>query len=162
MMLQVHDEVVETIIDKYSDTIFKICMVYLKNKPDAEDALQEVFVKVIEKAPKFNSDNHQKAWIIRVASNHCRNVLKSKKYRIAVSLDENILADDSSTEDKEILHAIFNLPLDYRKVIYLYYYEGYSTKEIAAITAKRESTIRSNLKRAREKLKQGLGGDSFE
>lgn len=145
------------IIDTYSDTIYKICFVYLKNKFDAEDALQELFIKIYEKAPIFLNEEHEKAWIIRVTINHCKNILRYNYIRKCLAIDENIVAIDNPTN--ETLQHILKLSLHYRNVLYLYYYEGYSTKEIASILRKKEATIRTWLKRARENLKQIMGDD---
>ncbi len=157
-MLRDDNNFIKSVIDSYSDTIYRICLVYLKNRLDAEDAYQEIFIKIIEKAPNFNNDNHQKGWLITVTINHCKNLLKKKKYHHTLLLDENLISNKENKENKEILQTIFNLPLNYRNVIYLYYYEGYSTKEISNILQAKESTIRTWLKRARENLKIMLGG----
>ncbi len=159
MTLQNHSDVfLKSIIDDYSDMVYRLCLVYLKNRSDAEDAYQDIFVKIINSSFTFNSENHKKAWIIRVSSNHCKNLLKKSNHYQAVSLDENFILSSESSNDEEILQTIFKLPLNYRNVIYLYYYEGYSTKEISMLLRKREATIRTWLKRAREKLKIMLGG----
>ncbi len=157
-MLNIDEQHIKETIEKYSDMIYRICLVYLKSSLDAEDAYQEIFIKIIEKVPQFNNENHRKAWIITVTSNHCKNVLRKKTYYRTVSYDENINIISKNQEDKDILSTIFTLPLNYRNVIYLYYYEGYSTKEISKIMQKREATIRTWLKRARESLKILIGG----
>ena len=149
---------IKSTIDTYSDMIYRICLLYLKNRLDVEDAYQEIFIKIIEKVPQFINEEHRKAWIITISSNHCKNVLKYKKYRQTSLLDENLVSSNDSNEDKEILKTIFNLPLNYRNVIYLYYYEGYSTREISTILKQRDATVRTWLKRARESLKIMIGG----
>jgi len=158
-MLREYDDVITT-IDKYSSTIFKICYIYLKNRSDAEDAFQDLVIKIMEKAPIFNNENHEKAWIIKVATNHCKNILRLKKIKSYVLLNEEIVSTIDHQDNT--LKYILELPLHYRNVLYLYYYEGYKSKEIARILNKNEATIRTWLRRARENLKELLGGDCFE
>lgn len=162
-MVHINDDCsIRNIIDQYGDMVYRICLVYLKNKTNAEDAFQDVFIKIIEKAPNFVSEEHQKAWIITVTSNHCKNLLKKDKRNITLLFDENILSNNTTNDEQELLPIILNLPLDYRNVLYLYYYEGYSTKEISKLLNKKDATIRTWLKRARESLKIELGGVFYE
>ncbi len=156
MLQDVKENFIQTVIDEYSNAVYKLCIIYLKNYHDAEDAVQEVFIKIIEKAPSFSSDGHKKAWIIKVTINHCKNILKRKKHE--TMLDDNLASYVEKFDNKEILQSIFDLPLNYRNVVYLYYYEGYSTKEISYILKKRDATIRTWLKRARDSLKEVIGG----
>lgn len=157
-MLQLEIKTIEKIIDIYSNMIYRICFVYLKNQHDAEDAYQDVAIKIMEKAPPFLNDNHEKAWIIKVTCNHCKNILRLSKLRKQAPLIDDIHAISNEDEQNTLEH-IMNLPLQYRKVLYLYYYEGYSTKEIASILKRRDATIRTWLKRARETLKKIMGDD---
>lgn len=157
-MLKCQNEYIKETIDNYSSMVYRICLMYLKNQLDSEDAYQEVFIKIIEKSPNFVNENHRKAWIITVTINHCKNILKKKTYYQTINFDENIITPCETPKNNDILNIIFTLPLNYRNVIYLYYYEGYSTKEISKILNKKESTIRTWLKRARESLKIMMGG----
>lgn len=157
-MLKCQNDYIKETIDNYSNMVYRICLMYLKNQLDSEDAYQEIFIKIIEKSPIFTNENHRKAWIITVTTNHCKNILKKKTYYQTINFDENIITPTNNKEDNDILSIIFTLPLNYRNVIYLYYYEGYSTKEISKILNKREATIRTWLKRARESLKIMMGG----
>lgn len=161
MLLKCKNETILQIIDTHSNMIYRICLVYLKNRFDAEDAFQELFIKIYEKAPSFLNKEHEKAWVIKVTSNHCKNVLRYNKNKKHILIDENILASEEINEEDTLQH-IMKLPLQYRNVLYLYYYEGYSTKEIAAILKKRDATIRTWLKRSREKLKNIIGGEYDE
>lgn len=136
-MLNMDTDYIKEIIEKYSNLVYRICLMYLRNGLDAEDAYQEIFIKIIEKSPKFENENHQKAWIIKVTNNHCKNILKKRTYYRTITFDENIDVPVNNNYDKEMLNIIFNLPLNYRNIIYLYYYEGYSTKEIARILRKK-------------------------
>ncbi len=153
-----HTDVLRLTIDQYSDMVYRLCLVYLKNQYDAEDALQDVFIKIMEKAPFFNNENHKKAWIITVTCNHCKNILKHRHYIKEIAFDENIIADTNHQEEYDLLQLIFTLPLNYRYVLYLYYYEGYNTKEIAKILKTKDATIRTWLKRARANIKELIGG----
>jgi len=150
-------ESVSRIIEKYANMVFRLCIVYLKNRADAEDAFQEVFMKLYEKELKFNSEDHLKAWLITVTSNHCKNKLKSFWFRKRVMLDEVIIP----VQDKNhigIIREVLQLPPKYSSPIYLYYYEGYSTKEIAQMLNTKEATIRTRLDRGREHLKKMMEG----
>lgn len=161
MLQQDEEQSILKIIDKHSNMIYKICFVYLKNKFDAEDAFQELAIKIMEVAPHFQSDEHEKAWLIRVSTNHCKNILKSNRFKKHLSLRDDIVFGDTMSEDNT-LEQILELSLQYRNVLYLYYYEGYSTKEIASLLKRRDATIRTWLKRAREQLKDVIGGDYNE
>jgi RNA polymerase sigma-70 factor, ECF subfamily len=151
------DDFITRVIEKHSDTIIRICFSYMKNINDAEDLTQEVFVKLMEKRPHFESDEHEKAWIIRVAINLCKNRLKTAWFRKTVSLDE--VNFNFTSKENEVLSAVHKLPEKYRVVILLYYFEGYSISEIASILGERESTIGSKLFRARKLLKASLKED---
>lgn len=151
------DDFITRVIEKHSDTIIRICFSYMKNINDAEDLTQEVFVKLMEKRPHFESDEHEKAWIIRVAINLCKNRLKTAWFRKTVSLDE--INFNFTSKENEVLSAVHKLPEKYRVVILLYYFEGYSISEIASILGERESTIGSKLFRARKLLKASLKED---
>lgn len=150
-------------IEKYADMIRKICFVHLKNYHDTEDVFQEVFLKYILHDVKFTSDAHEKAWLIRVAINACKDNLKSY-FRKNVFSIETLMTEPSyiEEEDKNILESVLKLPPKYRNVIYLFYYEGYSALEIAAVLNKKTNTIYTWLSRAKSQLRSILGGDFFE
>ncbi len=150
-------------VDLYSDTIRRICFLHLKNYSDVEDVFQEVFLKYILHERPFDSDDHEKAWLIRVAINSCKDLHKSF-FRRKVGNIENHQHElfYIQNNDKELLSHILNLPEKYKNVIYLFYYEGYSAVEIANIINKKENTVYTWLKRAREQLKTQLGGDMIE
>jgi RNA polymerase sigma-70 factor (ECF subfamily) len=149
-------------IDRYADIVRKICFVHLKNYRDTEDVFQEVFMKLILRDHDFKSEDHEKAWLIRVTINACKDVLKSFFHRKVSSIEE-IVGEPSYREDdqREVLDAVLRLPENYRIVIYLHYYEGYSAPEVANILKKKENTIYTWLSRAREQLRVSLGGESF-
>lgn len=138
------------IVNTYGDMLYRVAYQYTRNRSEAEDVTQDVFVAMLKKIP-FKSEEHLKAWLIRVAINKSINYLKSSRKKV-LSLDENI---DVATEhrDRAEIEELQELPEFDRNVIYLYYYEGYSIKEIAKITGKSANSINIRLFRAREKLK---------
>ncbi len=150
-------------IDLYSDMIRRICLLHLKNHADTEDVLQEVLLKYILRSDVFENTEHEKAWFIRVTLNSCKDYLKSLFRHQTVPLD--LLLEERpniSPEYLDVLEAVLSLQKNYRVVIYLHYYEGYTAKEIGKLLNKKENTIYSLLSRGREQLKQILGGDNIE
>jgi len=139
--------------DKYSGMVYRICLLRLGSVYDAEDAVQNVFIKLFYKAPEFVSDEQEKAWLIRVSVNTCKDHLKSAWRRRTVSLEEAAELTYGPIEDVQKLIEIFELAPKYRTVLQLFYYEGYSVKEIAQILKISEKTVTSQLCRARKKLK---------
>lgn len=152
-------------VEKYADTVRRVCFLHLRNYSDVEDIFQEVFLKYILHDRPFESDAHEKAWLIRVAVNCCKDLLKSF-FRRNVSSFEDIVTEpfyiQNENENREILEATFRLPDKYRDIIYLFYYEGYTAVEIAKILNKSENTIYTWLSRAKSKLKDALGGEPFD
>ena len=144
----------EALLDRYSDMILRIALHGVGSRADAEDIAQEVFLKRITAKRAFDSPEHEKAWMIRVTLNQCRDFLKAA-HRKNVPLEEDIPCEDPDTE---VLDAVLRLPADFRNVIYLHYYEGLSVSEIAGILHRRENTVSSRLHRAREALKSSLTG----
>jgi RNA polymerase sigma factor (sigma-70 family) len=147
-------EYLDNILHKYGDMVLRICMVYMKSKTDAEDIYQDVFLKLFKKLPKFESDAHERAWIVRVTINSCKDQLKSSWFRKRADLTDLMVYQNE--EEREIVSLVLQLPLKYRRVIHLHYYEDYSTAEIAAILKIREGTVRTQLHRARLMLKDKL------
>lgn len=143
-------------VDKYGDMILRVAFSYMKNTYDAEDIVQEVFLKLVSNKYTFDNTEHEKAWIIRVTINLCKNKLKSFWFNKTSEMSDEIKYYDKINENDSILKAVMGLPVSYRMVIHLYYYEQYSTKEIADVIGKKESTVRSLLYRGREKLKNIL------
>lgn len=139
------------IVETYGDMLYRVAYQYTRNRSEAEDITQDVFVAMLKKMP-FKSEEHLKAWIIRVAINKSINYLKSNRKKV-LSLDENIDVAGKQNFDRDEIEELQSLPRFDRSVIYLYYYEGYSIKEIAKITGKSANSINIRLFRAREKLK---------
>ena len=144
-------------LDKYSDMIQRICFVQLKNHADVEDIFQNVFIKYATSSQIFESEEHKKAWFIRVTLNSCKDLLKSFFRSRTISIDELIDLPAPIPEDhREVLEAVLSLPKNYRIVIYLYYFEDYSGVEIAQILGKKENTIYTWLSRAKKELREKL------
>lgn len=153
------EQEVNRAVEQYADTVRRICLVHLKNYADTEDIFQTVFVKYLLHSAPFASPEHEKAWIIRVTINACKDLLRSVFRRRTVSLEEVAELPAPPQEHRAVLQAVQALPAAYRDVVYLHYYEGYTAPEIAGILGKNVNTIYTRLTRAREMLRQTLGGD---
>ena len=140
------------LLDQYGEHILRLAYSYLHNQSDAEDILQDTLIQYLRTAPVLESPAHEKAWLLRVAGNLSKNLLRAQGYRQADQLEETLVAQER--EDLSyVWEAVKALPVPYREAIHLCYYEGYSTAQIAQILDQKESTVRSRLKRGREKLK---------
>lgn len=154
---------IRKVISDYGDTVYKIAFSYCKSRADAEDIYQEVFIKYFKHTEIFESNIHEKAWLIRVTINCSKSLLRSYWYKRIIPLEENLDISVYTDEQSDVLNAVLELPVKYREVIHLYYYEGYSTKEIASILSRKETTVRTQLQRGREMLKIKLKEDlSYE
>lgn len=150
-------------LDRYSDTVRRLCMVHLKNMADTEDIFQTVFLKYVLRSAEFESREHEKAWFIRVTINACRDLLRSFFRSRTVSLDElTEQAAPLEEDNREVLEAVLSLPLKYKEAVYLHYYEDYTAPEIAKILGKNVNTVYTLLNRARGMLREKLGGDGDE
>ena len=148
--------VVKQVIEKYADMVYRIALTRCGIIENAEDIFQDVFIKYSQKMPKFESEEHRKAWLIRVTINLTKNINNSAWNRKIVTLDENI--EFETKEEQDIFSIVCSLPKDYKTFIYLSYYEGYKVKEISKILKKSEGTIKTWLFRARQMLKEEIGG----
>ena len=149
-------------IEQYADMIRRICLLHLKNHADTEDVLQEVFLKYVLHSVAFESKEHEKAWLIRVTLNACKDFKKSLFRRYTVPLE--VLSEEAASvmpQELGVLETVLSLPSKYKDVIYLHYYEGYTAREIGSMLHKKENTVYSLLSRGRELLKQKLGGDTI-
>lgn len=151
------EDCISEIVNKYSDMVLRLAFVYVKNIPDAEDITQEVFLKLFRVHKVYNSDEHVKAWLITVTKNTSKDYIKSWWRRKTEVLKDNLTTMDNYFES-ELIEAVLALPIRYRDILYLYYYEGYSTSEIAQSLNIKEPTIRTRLKRGRKLLKTKIGG----
>ncbi len=144
-----------SIYDRNADTVYRTAYLHMKNKSDAEDAVQTVFMKYYVLNPEFANRNHEKAWFILTTRNHCRDLLRNWWNTGRSSFgNEEAYELFGSLPDGQVTAALLKLPDKYRELIYLYYYEEYSSKEIAEMTGLNESTLRTRLMRARNKLKK--------
>ena len=144
------------VYEEFVDDIFRLCYSFMKNQMDAEDAVQETFLKYFHSDKKFESMEHQKAWLIVTASNHCKDLLK-QCWRKAKNLDDyKDIAGEEKVMADEVMELVMKLPEKYKTAVYLYYYEGYDSREIAHLLHKPDSTIRTYLQKARKLLRQEL------
>ena len=145
------------LLEEHGDHLLRLCTLYLGDRSQAEDAVQDAFLRCLEKAPDFESPAHARAWLLRVTVNGCKSRLRAPwRRRTAPLLDAYPAA---APEEGALLEAMQALPARDRAVLHLYYYEGYQTAEIAALTGLREGSVRSRLTRARTRLRQVLKGE---
>ena len=150
-------------IERYSDTVRRLCMVHLKNYADTEDIFQTVFLKYVLSSVSFESEEHEKAWFIRVTINACKDLLKSFFRSRTVSLEEVLEQPSKLAPDhREVLEAVLSLPQKYRDVVYLHYFEDYTAPQIGRILGRNENTVYTLLTRSRKMLREKLGGDGYE
>ena len=151
------DSQFEKAVETYGDMIFRVAYSYLKNRPDAEDVMQETLLKLYQEDSRFESEEHRKRWLIRVAVNQCKSTLRSTWLRQTVYLEEQVDTPVfDRPEQSELFDQVMALPQNYRLVVYLYYYEGYQAREIAEILHRNLSTVQTWLMRARGRLQQSL------
>lgn len=144
---------VETLIVQYGDMLYRLCLIMLKNESDAEDAVQETYIKFFQKAPSFESKEHQKAWLIRVATNKCRDMLRFRVRHPQID-DEDIGKIVSDSSDSGILEALTMVPEKYRLVLTLYYIEEYRIEDIAKIIGRSSSAVKMRLQKGRKLLEE--------
>lgn len=153
---------IQRIVETYSTVLLRVATNQLGNQTEAEDIVQKVFLKLLKANQEFQNNEHEKAWLLRVTINESKDLLRSSAHKKKAELNEavNLPTEKGIPEGEsfEIMEAIQKLSPKYRSVIYLFYYEGYTTVEIADILQSRKGTIESQLSRAREKLKDELKG----
>ncbi len=161
------EDFISTAVEKYADMVRRICFLHLGNKADVDDVFQEVFLQYYLNSKDFQNEQHEKAWICKVTFNKCKDFHKSFWNKKVIKSDEdlnvrfwrNIMPDTEPTEslfdneESQLLTEVMNLPDEYKKVIYMHYYEGWTIPEIAKITGKNPNTVYTNLRRAKAKLK---------
>ena len=152
-----HSNRLEELVTKHENTLYRAALAILGDAQEAEDAVQETYLRYLEKRPEFKDENHEKAWLLKVTANRCKSVLRQRRRHPAVELLDVYPAPDNDT--RELMEAVLTLPANQRAAVHLFYYEGYSTEEIATILGQRPGTVRSHLSRAREALRQKLKGD---
>ncbi|WP_338472975.1 sigma-70 family RNA polymerase sigma factor [Niallia sp. XMNu-256] len=174
-MLDEREQIIDQLMYEYSDDILHLVYTYVKNRATAEDLTQEIFIKCYEKLHQFNQKATIKTWVYRIASNHCKDYLKSWHYR-KITLTDKVLDYIPSkskqveeeiitnSEENSLTNAVMSLPLKYREIVFLHYYEELTLTEISKITTVNINTIKTRLKRAKELLKdkmieEGLGDE---
>ena len=145
----------ERLLTEHGNSILRLAYSYLHNMSDAEEVLQDTLVQFLKTAPVFESEQHEKAWLLRVAANLSKNRLAYNSVRRTDQLNDE-LADEGREDLSFVWEAVRLLPEHYREAIHLFYYEGYSTKQIARLLRKKEATVRSDLRRGRERLRAVL------
>lgn len=143
---------IEEAVATYSNMLYKICIVMLCNEQDAQDAIQETFCRYLEKKPDFTDSEHEKAWLIQVVTNICRDMLRFRSRHPKVSIDE-VTDSYTSADDRDILTELLDLPIRHRTVIYLYYVEGYQVREVASLLKISEHAVKKRLQRGRQQLR---------
>lgn len=153
------DKEIMDIYNRQVDTVYRICFSFMKTRADTEDMVQETFLRLMSSGTVFQSEKHEKAWLIVTASNVCKDALR-RSWRKHTSIEELPEIAQEGPELNPVLEAILALPRDQKTAVYMYYYEGYSSSEIAQALGCRQGTVRSRLSRARQALKKDLGGDA--
>lgn len=162
-----HGREPERLVRDYADLVMRVCYTYLRTTADAEDVCQDTLLKLICRKEPFNGPDHERAWVIRVASNACKNLLRSRGAHPEVEL--TLVAEPEAAPEPDegallrrgerVLDAVMALPLPQREAVYLYYYEGYGTRAVASILETTGDAVRQRLSRARARLRETLKGD---
>ena len=164
----------EEVIERSSGMVYRLAYSLVKTRVDADDIYQEVFMRYIKAGPVFDNEEHEKAWLVRVTVNCCKNYWKSPWIRRRAAFYEGYAGEmvcapagfgpvfgetgDIGSEEQLLIETVKELPEKYRVVIHLFYYEEMSVEEIGKITGMKASTVRTRLTRARKRLKEKLGG----
>lgn len=143
----------EKIMQMYGNILFRLCLLTLGNASDAEDAVQETFLKYLQKAPGFENEEHEKAWLITVATNQCKDMLRFRQRHPVVEIEE-LEAFVQESSDCEILETLMMLPEKFKTVLLLYYVEEYSMEEIAKVIGKTKSAVKMRLQKGRKLLEE--------
>ncbi|OOZ90722.1 sigma-70 family RNA polymerase sigma factor [Bacillus cereus] len=161
------EDLIDEIMNKYGQEVLQLVYSYVNNKEVAEDLTQDIFMKCYKSLHTYKGNSNLKTWLWRIAINHCKDYLKSWYNKKVVVTEDDFTYMESqkesvekiviqNAEDRELASAVMNLPIKYREVIYLFYYEELSIKEIATVIEVKENTIKTRLKKAKELLKEGL------
>jgi len=154
------EQEVSNAIELHADTVRRLCAVYLKNEADTEDIFQIVFIKYMQSDIVFYSREHEKAWIIRITINACKDLLRSFFRRFTVSISEVLdLPHEDKYHHSEVLDAVLSLPPKYKEVVYLHYYEGYTAPEISDLLKIKTNTVYTLLTRSKKLLQEKIGGE---
>lgn len=153
------DDCMEDIVIRYSNMVYRLAISHMRSRSDADDVFQEVFFRYIRRKPSFQSEEHRKAWLIRVTINCCKKIYASAWTKRVVLLDESIIFEEK--EENELYYDLQKLPMKYRAIIHLFYYEDMSIDGICLALNKKPSAVKMQLARARAKLKEILGEDYY-
>ena len=145
----------EELLDRHEDTLFRAALAILGDVQEAEDAVQDTFLRYLEKRPELRDRDHEKAWLLKVTANRCKSILRTRRRRPTVELLD-IYPVPEEEGSRELMEAILTLPANQRSAVHLHYYEGYTSEEIGAILGQRPGTVRSHLSRARDALRRYL------
>lgn len=157
------EQEVNRAMERHADTVRRLCLIHLKNHADTEDIFQTVFLKYALSSVRFESEEHERAWFIRVTLNACRDLLRRFFRSRTVSLDKLVEQPARiAPEHREVLEAVLALPQPYRDVVYLHYFEGMTAPQISQALHKSVHTVYTLLTRARQRLRETLGGDAYE
>lgn len=151
-------EDIEELYKQHVKTVYRVCFTYMKNQADTEDAVQNTFYKLVRYSGPFENEEHEKAWLIRTASNTCKDSLKRAARKHESTEQYPDIPDAAFSMLDETLQVVLDLPDKYKTAVYLYYYETYTSEEIARILCKPPSTIRNYLYEARLILREKLQG----
>ena len=149
-----HSNRLEELVNKHENTLFRAALAILGDAQEAEDAVQDAFLRYLEKRPELRDNEHEKAWLLKVTANRCKSTLRHRRRHPAVELLDVYPAPDQP--GRELMEAVLSLPANQRSAVHLHYYEGYTSEEIGAILGQRPGTVRSHLSRARESLRKYL------
>ena len=153
---------IEKAIHAHGDMVYRLAMANLRSVSDAEDVFQDVFLRLAQHEAPFESDEHEKAWLIRVTVNCARSMWRQWKCRIIAQTAQDTAVPFVSPEESQVDEALSRLPAKYRTVIHLHYYEGYTAEEIARMLSQHPSTIRTQMTRARRMLGKMLKEEEFD
>ena len=153
---------IEQAVEEYADMVYRLALVNMKDKTDADDIFQEVFLRLLKYKKTIESNEHLKAWLLRVTINCCKSKFSSAWEKRIVSLEYETLKEEAyemQEEHEDVLQAVRELPEIYKNLMHLFYYEQYSIKEIMQIVQKSESAVKTGLSRGRDMLRKALEGD---
>ena len=149
-------EEIRRVVKQYSPGLVRLALTYLRNVHDAEDVAQDVFLTYVRGAPRFEGEEHEKAWLIRVTINRCKNLMKQRRFWSRKPLPEDL--PYLAAEEGDLIRQVTALDEKYRLPLHLHYYEGYTIKEIAQLLNEKPATVGTRLARARERIKTQIGG----
>jgi len=149
---------IEQLYQRHVNTVYRVCYAHMKQPAEAEDAVQDTFIKLMRANPHLADVCHEKAWLIRTAGNVCKDMLRRRRRR-ELPLEDDLPGGAFLHENNTVLQAVLALPGKYKTVVVLYYYEGYNSAEIARLLRKPGATVRGHLHEARKLLKLQLGGE---